>query len=103
MIITSEHDFSSANTYIHLGYASAQNRNVAMHEDDVASGSAGDWKWGSCLQSSQGHESICNVWWHRLSTVQHGGITPCISEQKGAVHQQQHKLIHHIFKENLAD
>lgn len=32
MIITSEHDFSSANTYIHLGYASAQNWNVAMHE-----------------------------------------------------------------------
>lgn len=31
MIITSEHDFSSANTYIHLGYASAQNWNVAMH------------------------------------------------------------------------
>ncbi len=32
MIITSEHDFSSANTYIHLGYASAQNWNVATHE-----------------------------------------------------------------------
>lgn len=47
MIITSEHDFSSANTYIHLGYASAQNWNVATHEDDMASGSARDWKWGS--------------------------------------------------------
>lgn len=32
MIITSEHDFSSVNTYIHLGYASAQNWNVATHE-----------------------------------------------------------------------
>lgn len=32
MIITSEHDFSSANTYIHLGYALGQSWNVAMHE-----------------------------------------------------------------------
>lgn len=47
MIITSEHDFSSANTYIHLGYALAQNQNVATHEDKMACDHAGDCRWGS--------------------------------------------------------
>lgn len=40
--------FSSANTYIHLGYASAPNWNVAMREDDEASASSTVWKRGSC-------------------------------------------------------
>lgn len=47
MIITSEHDFSSANTYIHLGYALAQKRNVATHEDNMACDRTGDCRWGS--------------------------------------------------------
>lgn len=47
MIITSEHDFSSANTYIHLGYALAQNQNVATHEDKMACDHTGDRRWGS--------------------------------------------------------
>lgn len=63
MIITSEHDFSAANTYIHLGYALAQNRNVAMHEDDMACDSARDWRWGS-------GGSVCS---------HHGVMSPCMT------------------------
>jgi len=53
MIITSEHDFSSANTYIHPGYASAQNSKVATHETLGPRG-VGDRRGGGCYGGYHG-------------------------------------------------